>query len=40
MTVVAIVLLAWAGLSLAFLVALLKAKPHEPTFYDLTEDQT
>jgi hypothetical protein len=31
--------LAWLGLSLVALVALLRARPSEPDFYDLTEDQ-
>jgi len=40
MNVLLAVLVAWLGASLALLVLMLRAKPHEPTFYDLTEDQT
>lgn len=36
---VLVVLLAWLGGSVVLLVALLRAKPSEPDFYDLIEDQ-
>jgi len=40
MNVVLSVLGAWLGSSLALLIVMLCAKPSEPDFYDLTEDQT
>lgn len=40
MNIVLAVLAAWLAASLALLVVMLRAKPSEPDFYDLTEDQT
>lgn len=40
MNLLAAVLLGWLGSSLAVLAVMLHARPSEPDFYDLTEDQT
>lgn len=40
MTVLGMAFLAWLGFTVAFVLFLLRAKPSEPDFYDLTEDQT